>query len=152
MIMVACGWRHTISVSSSGGLYTYGWSKYGQLGHGDFEDHLTPHKVEALRGSSISLISGGWRHTMALTSDGNLFGWGWNKRFLFIPRCKKYPSMELRGRFQYLVNQLKRGQGIELVLLQELVHQMANVQYTENLTEEQRNSSVSSYFFWSDME
>ncbi|KAB5514139.1 hypothetical protein DKX38_028052 [Salix brachista] len=66
--------------------------------------------------------------------------------------CKKYPSMELRGRFQYLVNQLKRGQGIELVLLQELVHQMANVQYTENLTEEQRNSSVSSYFFWSDME
>lgn len=40
------------------------------------------------------------------------------KRFLFIPRCKKYPSMELRGRFQYLVNQLKRGQGIELVLLQ----------------------------------
>jgi hypothetical protein len=26
--------------------------------------------------------------------------------------------MELRGRFQYLVNQLKRGQGIELVLLQ----------------------------------
>ncbi|KAB5514140.1 hypothetical protein DKX38_028046 [Salix brachista] len=80
MIMVACGWRHTISVSSSGGLYTYGWSKYGQLGHGDFEDHLTPHKVEALRGSSISLISGGWRHTMALTSDGNLYGWGWNKQ------------------------------------------------------------------------
>ncbi|KAJ6422377.1 hypothetical protein OIU84_027352 [Salix udensis] len=82
--------------------------------------------------------------------------------------------MELRGHFQYLVNQLKRGQGIELVLLQELVQQMANVQYTENLTEEQRNrgtlrteeqrnrgtlrteeqrnSSVSSYFFWSDME
>lgn len=79
MIMVACGWRHTISVSSFGGLYTYGWSKYGQLGHGDFEDHLTPHKVEALRDSYISMISGGWRHTMALTSDGNLYGWGWNK-------------------------------------------------------------------------
>uniref|UniRef100_A0A6N2MSP1 Ultraviolet-B receptor UVR8 n=1 Tax=Salix viminalis TaxID=40686 RepID=A0A6N2MSP1_SALVM len=84
MIMVACGWRHTISVSSSGGLYTYGWSKHGQLGHGDFEDHLTPHKVEALRGSSISLISGGWRHTMALTSDGNLYGWGWNKKVVQI--------------------------------------------------------------------
>ncbi|KAB5514149.1 hypothetical protein DKX38_028055 [Salix brachista] len=25
-------------------------------------------------------ISGGWRHTMALTSDGNLYGWGWNKQ------------------------------------------------------------------------
>ncbi|PKI66121.1 hypothetical protein CRG98_013479 [Punica granatum] len=79
MVMVACGWRHTISVSASGGLYTFGWSKYGQLGHGDFEDHLVPHKLEALSGSFISQISGGWRHTMALTSDGKLYGWGWNK-------------------------------------------------------------------------
>lgn len=38
---------------------------------------------------------------------------------------------------QYLVNQLKRGEGIELVLLSELIQQMANVQYIENMTEEQ---------------
>nr|XP_027077442.1 ultraviolet-B receptor UVR8-like isoform X1 [Coffea arabica] len=79
MILVACGWRHTISVSSSGDLYTYGWSKYGQLGHGDFEDHLVPHKLNALSKSFISQISGGWRHTMAMTADGKLYGWGWNK-------------------------------------------------------------------------
>ncbi|KAF3662155.1 THO complex subunit 2 [Capsicum annuum] len=52
-------------------------------------------------------------------------------------RCKKYPSMELRGLFQYLVNQLKKGNGIELVFMQELIQQMANVHYTENMTEEQ---------------
>ncbi|KAL0343235.1 UNVERIFIED_CONTAM: Ultraviolet-B receptor UVR8 [Sesamum angustifolium] len=79
MVLVACGWRHTISVSSSGSLYTYGWSKYGQLGHGDFEDHLIPHKLEALSEHRISQISGGWRHTMAVTADGVLYGWGWNK-------------------------------------------------------------------------
>ncbi|PIA47632.1 hypothetical protein AQUCO_01400330v1 [Aquilegia coerulea] len=79
MDLVACGWRHTISVSSSGALYTYGWSKYGQLGHGDFEDHLIPHQLEALHHDYISQISGGWRHTMALTSDGKVYGWGWNK-------------------------------------------------------------------------
>ncbi|KAF8404057.1 hypothetical protein HHK36_008934 [Tetracentron sinense] len=79
MVLVACGWRHTISVSSSGCLYTFGWSKYGQLGHGDFEDHLIPHKLEALHDNFIAQISGGWRHTMALTSDGKLYGWGWNK-------------------------------------------------------------------------
>lgn len=56
MVMVACGWRHTISVSSSGALYTYGWSKYGQLGHGDFEDHLVPHKLEALCDNHISQV------------------------------------------------------------------------------------------------
>ncbi|CAB4277910.1 unnamed protein product [Prunus armeniaca] len=79
MVMVACGWRHTISVSSLGRLYTYGWSKYGQLGHGDCEDHLVPHKLEALSNNYICETAGGWRHTMALTSDGKLYGWGWNK-------------------------------------------------------------------------
>ncbi|GMP88166.1 hypothetical protein CsSME_00040243 [Camellia sinensis var. sinensis] len=54
MVLVACGWRHTISVSSSGGLYTYGRSKYGQLGHGDFEVHLIPHTLEALHENFIS--------------------------------------------------------------------------------------------------
>ena len=39
---------------------------------------------------------------------------------IFACRCKKYPSMELQGLVQYLVNQLKRGEGIELILLQVL--------------------------------
>ena len=56
MSMVACGWRHTISVTYSGALYTYGWSKYGQLGHGDLEDHLVPHKLEALGNSVICQV------------------------------------------------------------------------------------------------
>lgn len=60
MAMVACGWRHTISVSYSGALYTYGWSKYGQLGHGDLEDHLVPHKLEALGNSVISQVGITW--------------------------------------------------------------------------------------------
>ncbi|XP_061346881.1 ultraviolet-B receptor UVR8-like [Gastrolobium bilobum] len=79
MVMIACGWRHTISVSSSGELYTNGWGKYGQLGHAHFEDHLVPRKVQALSDKFISQVSGGWRHSMALTSSGLLFGWGWNK-------------------------------------------------------------------------
>ncbi|GKU86492.1 hypothetical protein SLEP1_g1008 [Rubroshorea leprosula] len=52
--------------------------------------------------------------------------------------------MELRGLFQYLVNQLKKGQGIELVLLQELIQQMANVQFTEDLTKEQLDAMAGS--------
>ncbi|KAM3367549.1 hypothetical protein ACQJBY_016246 [Aegilops geniculata] len=104
MVLVACGWRHTITVSSSGSLYTYGWSKYGQLGHGDFEDHLVPHKVEALMDSStsqfgqvgagdnadhcspaqvnfpeeqkVAQVACGWRHTLAFTEKKNVFAWG----------------------------------------------------------------------------
>lgn len=131
MNLVACGWRHTIAVADSGNLYTFGWSKYGQLGHGDFEDHLVPFQVQALKSKSIQAVSppshcpfreilvtdfvtlhsitsstfrcyslatssmiintthkavfisnqvaGGWRHTVALDEDGQLYGWGWNK-------------------------------------------------------------------------
>jgi hypothetical protein len=54
--MVACGWRHTITVAESGNLYTFGWSKYGQLGHGNFQDHLVPHQVHALRNKKIRSV------------------------------------------------------------------------------------------------
>ncbi|CAO2035153.1 unnamed protein product [Urochloa humidicola] len=104
MVLVACGWRHTITVSDPGAMYTYGWSKYGQLGHGDFEDHLVPHKLEALKDSTISQfgqvgvgnnddhcspvqvhfpeeqkisqVACGWRHTLALSVKKNVFSWG----------------------------------------------------------------------------
>lgn len=76
-----------------------------------------------------------------LKDDGiNLSDWLQSLASFWGHLCKKYPSMELKGLFQYLVNQLKRGQGIELILLQELMQQMANVQYTENMTEEQLES------------
>ncbi|XP_021843215.1 THO complex subunit 2 isoform X2 [Spinacia oleracea] len=76
-----------------------------------------------------------------LKDDGlNLSDWLQSLASFWGHLCKKYPSMELRGLFQYLVNQLKRGRGIELLLLQELIQQMANVQYTENMTEEQLDS------------
>ncbi|XP_068652203.1 ultraviolet-B receptor UVR8-like [Aristolochia californica] len=79
MVLVACGWRHTVCISSTGSLYTFGWNKYGQLGHGHFEDLLVPLQLEALRNYPISQISGGWRHSMAVTYEGKLYGWGWNK-------------------------------------------------------------------------
>ena len=54
--MVACGWRHTIVVSGSGKMYTFGWSKYGQLGHGNFHDQLVPSQVQALKDKKIQAV------------------------------------------------------------------------------------------------
>ncbi|XP_074309319.1 THO complex subunit 2 isoform X2 [Silene latifolia] len=76
-----------------------------------------------------------------LKDDGlNLSDWLQYLASFWGHLCKKYPSMELRGLFQYLINNLKRGQGTELILLQELIQQMANFQYTENMTEDQLDS------------
>ncbi|KAL8265927.1 hypothetical protein R6Q59_003271 [Mikania micrantha] len=80
-----------------------------------------------------------------LKDDGlNLSDWLQSLASFWGHLCKKYPSMELRGLFQYLVNQLKKGSGIELVLMQELIQQMANVQYTENMTEDQLDAMAGS--------
>ncbi|XP_024388621.1 THO complex subunit 2 isoform X2 [Physcomitrium patens] len=73
-----------------------------------------------------------------LKDDGiNVSDWLQSLASFWGHLCKKYPSMELRGLVQYLVNQLKRGEGIELILLQELMQQMASVEYTENVTDDQ---------------
>lgn len=76
---VSCGWRHSAAVTTDGVVYTFGWSKYGQLGHGSYEDLAIPKIVEALSGVHIMMLSGGWRHAAAADKDGRMFGWGWNK-------------------------------------------------------------------------
>ncbi|WJX54413.1 THO complex subunit 2 [Trifolium repens] len=105
--------------------------------------YLTQLEYDILEYVVIERLAFGGRDK--LKDDGlNLSDWLQSLASFWGHLCKKYPSMELRGLFQYLVNQLKRGQGIELVLLQELIQQMANVQYTENLTEEQLDAMAGS--------
>ena len=42
-------------------------------------DQAAPKAVEALKDVNVTLISGGWRHTVAADDAGNLYAWGWNK-------------------------------------------------------------------------
>ncbi|KAM6409452.1 LOW QUALITY PROTEIN: RCC1 domain-containing protein 1 [Rhynochetos jubatus] len=42
---VSCGSRHTAAVTRDGRLYTWGWGKYGQLGHGDGASSDRPRRV-----------------------------------------------------------------------------------------------------------
>ncbi|KAK6921550.1 THO complex, subunitTHOC2, C-terminal, partial [Dillenia turbinata] len=126
--------------------------------------YLTQLEYDVLEYVVIERLAHGGREK--LKDDGlNLSDWLQSLASFWGHLCKKYPSMELRGLFQYLVNQLKRGQGIELVHgvkllpftnglsvmftgvyfpLQELIQQMANVQYTENMTEEQLDAMAGS--------
>jgi alpha-tubulin suppressor-like RCC1 family protein len=45
---VACGWRHSFIVDTTGKLYSCGWSKYGQLGHGNLDTLTVPAIVTGL--------------------------------------------------------------------------------------------------------
>jgi len=89
VVQVACGWRHSCAISDKGELFTFGWSKYGQLGHGDNGTCPSPKRVEALSGFRVIMASGGWRHMLALVDarkedssqngGARIYGWGWNQ-------------------------------------------------------------------------
>jgi hypothetical protein len=38
IVLLACGWRHTVAVSAAGRVFSWGRGVNGQLGHGDERD------------------------------------------------------------------------------------------------------------------
>lgn len=50
---------------------------YGKLGHGDVVTHKEPKLILGpFVGKVIELVSAGYRHSAAVTSDGQLYTWG----------------------------------------------------------------------------
>eukprot|EP00899_Mesostigma_viride_P006853 jgi/Mesvir1/16169/Mv08436-RA.1 len=76
---VACGWRHSMALTDESRLYTFGWSFYGQLGHGDNVDRPRPMLLAYFKGRNIVQAAGGWRHSGVVLDDGSVYLWGWNK-------------------------------------------------------------------------
>jgi hypothetical protein len=75
---VSCGCTHTAVCTEDEHVYTFGYGKYGELGHGDKEDKTSPSLVQALVGKHITQVQCGCNDTMALTSSGYVFSWGYN--------------------------------------------------------------------------
>jgi hypothetical protein len=74
---VTCGGHHTIVCTEDGRIYSFGNGEYhGQLGHCDFDNKFTPTLVEVLKGKCVVQVVCGWKHSMALTSEGRLYTWG----------------------------------------------------------------------------
>lgn len=77
---IACGGYHTGAISRNGQLYMWGSNEYGCLGFGYKHQNATslPMLVEgALESLRVTQVQCGWKHTMALTVDGDVFAWGW---------------------------------------------------------------------------
>ncbi|XP_063053564.1 RCC1 domain-containing protein 1-like [Engraulis encrasicolus] len=103
---VAAGGWHSACIGEGGDLYMWGWNESGQLGlpsrrcrkkaeenkevgpagdeqSGDTSEDVCisiqslPALVDIQRVSEVKTISCGARHTAAVSSDGNLYTWGW---------------------------------------------------------------------------
>ncbi|GMF41206.1 unnamed protein product [Phytophthora fragariaefolia] len=78
---VACGLYHTIAVSSSGEVYSFGKNDYGQLGLGHARNIKVPTLVKTSLGESdekIVAVSCGYYHTVTISEKGKLITWGRN--------------------------------------------------------------------------
>ncbi|KAK9858824.1 hypothetical protein WJX84_009792 [Apatococcus fuscideae] len=74
---IAGGWRHTIAGDDQGpALWAFGWNKFGQLGLARHEDAPLPEAVKGLAGHQMTQLACGWRHSLAVSSKGQVFAWG----------------------------------------------------------------------------
>ncbi|KAI1722982.1 regulator of chromosome condensation (RCC1) repeat domain-containing protein [Ditylenchus destructor] len=78
---ICAGHDHLVILDDSGKVYTCGSGNHGELGHGSLDSLHNPLLVESLLESGMRIVdiaAGGW-HSCALTDDGDVYGWGWNK-------------------------------------------------------------------------
>lgn len=64
------GQHHTLALTTSGKLFSFGRHHYGRLGHGELEeDQSTPRLIEALQDKTVVGISCGMDSCFAVTAD-----------------------------------------------------------------------------------
>lgn len=70
---------HSIIICEDGTVMSFGRNDNGQLGHGDVVRCDKPRVIESLKHYTVVQASCGKAHTLVLTAEGILFGFGGNK-------------------------------------------------------------------------
>lgn len=78
-VEVACGFSHSMVLTSDGEVYSWGSNNCGQVGSGSTTTQATPRRViHGLENRMIVTISCGQVFSVAVTDNGEVFGWGNN--------------------------------------------------------------------------
>jgi alpha-tubulin suppressor-like RCC1 family protein len=75
---VAAGDLHSLALTSTGQVLTWGFGLQGELGNGTFDNSDTPVMAMLPQGTKVQQLSAGCEHTLALTGTGQVLAWGFN--------------------------------------------------------------------------
>jgi alpha-tubulin suppressor-like RCC1 family protein len=78
VVAVAAGSSHSLALTAAGQVYAWGANLFGQLGDGTTTDSDVPVLVSFPGGVRVTAIAAGGDHSLALTSTGQVYGWGAN--------------------------------------------------------------------------
>lgn len=71
--------EHDLAVTSTGSVLAWGSDLYGELGNGTTGSSDVPVNVELPAGTKVTAVAAGSIHSLALTSTGSVFAWGFNE-------------------------------------------------------------------------
>jgi len=74
---IKSGEDFTIALKANGELEAWGKNTYGQLGIGNTNNYDEPQKLDELDETIVEIAVGN-NHVLALTEEGNIYGWGLN--------------------------------------------------------------------------
>ncbi|MDA8229620.1 MAG: hypothetical protein M0T74_18360, partial [Desulfitobacterium hafniense] len=116
IVYLSAGGDHSLAVKADGTVWSWGDNEYGQLGISKNSDYeVRPTLIEGFK--DVHSVSAGWKHSLALQSDGIAWAWG-NNRFGQLgdgtQKSKDYP-VRIQGLGE--VSQLDAGYEFSLAML-----------------------------------
>jgi uncharacterized repeat protein (TIGR02543 family) len=78
---VGAGHYHSLAVTTSGRIYSWGFNNYGQLGDATTTNRTTPTLISFTglqSGETIQSVEAGYFHSIAVTTSGRVYVWGNN--------------------------------------------------------------------------
>jgi len=79
-ISASAGNTHSMGIQNDGSLWAWGTSEHGELGNGVTPGYFNRYYVPTLIGSDTnwSKVASGFWQTLAVKTDGSLYGWGYH--------------------------------------------------------------------------
>lgn len=78
ILQIASGATHSIGLTKSGRVITWGGNRWGQLGDGQLTSSTKIHVPLQLRHRPVVSVACGENHSLVMTVGGNVYGWGEN--------------------------------------------------------------------------